>query len=98
MAKRRRRFTDEFKLEAVKMVIEQGRPVREVAESLGVSETGLHRWKTTYLERNGKSIPGQGALSPKDAEIRRLKKELAIARQERDILKKAAAYFANDKR
>ena len=41
MAKRRRRFTDEFKLEAVKMVIEQGRPVREVAESLGVSETGL---------------------------------------------------------
>ena len=64
MSKRRRRFTDEFKLEAVKMVIEQGRPVREVAESLGVSETGLHRWKTTYLERNGKSIPGPLPFAP----------------------------------
>ena len=72
--------------------------MREVAESLGVSETGLHRWKTTYLDGNDKSFPRQGALSPKDVEIKRLKKELAIARQERDILKKAAAYFANDKR
>ena len=96
MAKKRRRFTTEFKLEAVKMVVEQGRSVRSVADGLGISDTIVYRWMKKHVADGRVAEAGNGKLSPKDEEIKRLKRELAIARQERDILKKAAAYFAKD--
>ncbi len=90
MGKARRRFDEQFKREAVRFLEETGRPLREVAEELKVSEQALGRWRQKY---------GTGAgepLTPSEAaELRRLRREVAILRQERDFLKKATAYFAN---
>ena len=79
------------------MVVEQERTVREVAKNLGVNETVLHRWKAKFVEDGDLAFPGHGRLKPDDEELRRLRRELANARQERDILKKALAYFAKEK-
>jgi transposase len=97
MGKSRRQHSREFKLEAVKQVVEQGRPIGEVADGLGVNRNMLARWKKEFLVEGACAFPGQGKLTEVEEENRRLRRELAIARQERDILKKAAAYFANDK-
>ncbi len=97
MGKSRRKYSREFKLEAVKQIVEHSRSVASVAEGIGVHPSLLQRWKT-HLEKEGAfAFPGKGKPSETDEEVRRLRRELAIARQERDILKKAAAYFANDK-
>ena len=97
MGKSRRKFSREFKLEAVKQVVEQGRSVTEVAEGLGVNRNLLSRWKVQFEQSGEVAFPGHGRQTDVEEENRRLRKELAIARQERDILKKAAAYFANAK-
>ncbi len=97
MGKSRRRHSREFKLEAVKQVVEHGRPVSEVADSLGVNRNMLSAWKKQLLAEGALAFPGHGKQSEAEEEIRRLRRELAIARQEREILKKAAAYFANAK-
>lgn len=97
MGKKRRRYSREFKLDAVKLVVEQGRSVREAADGLGINRSLLQTWKKKFLEDGSVAFPGHGRLKPEDEELRALRKELARVRQERDILKKAAAYFANDK-
>ena len=97
MGKSRRKHSREFKLEAVKQVVERGRAVCEVADSLGVNRNMLSAWKQQLMTEGALAFPGQGRQSEADQEIASLRRELAIARQERDILKKAAAYFANDK-
>ena len=90
MGKARRKFDEAFRREAVRFLEETGRPVSEVAEELKVSQQSLSRWRRQY---------GTGqtdVLSPTDAaELRRLRREVEILRQERDFLKKATAYFAN---
>ena len=95
MVKKRRRYTREFKLDALKLVAE-GRPVAEVARNLGIHVNTLHGWRAQFAADPAAAFPGQGKQSDKDAEIRELKKRLRRAEQERDILKKAAAYFANE--
>ena len=97
MGKKRRKYTPEFKLDAVRLVVEQGRSVTEAADGLGIDRGLLHSWKKKFIEDGSVAFPGQGRLKPEDEELRALRKELARVRQERDILKKAAAYFANDK-
>ena len=97
MGKSRRKHSREFKLEAVKQVVEQGRTISEVADGLGINRNLLTRWKSQFLADGEVAFPGHGKQTDAQAEIKRLKRELAIARQERDILKKAAAYFANAK-
>ncbi len=99
MGSPRRKHSREFKLEAVKQVVQQGRSVTEVADGLGINRNMLTRWKTQFEEEGAVAFPGHGrrAETEAEAEIRRLKRELSIALQERDILKKAAAYFANAK-
>ncbi len=97
MGKSRRRHSLEFKLEAVRQVVEHGRQVSEVADSLGVNRNMLSSWKKKFEAEGEVAFPGHGRQTEAEAEIKRLKRELAIARQERDILKKAAAYFANAK-
>ena len=92
----RRRFSREFKVEAVKQVVEEGRTVSEVAGGLGIHPTLLSRWKVQLIIEGVFAIPDNEKEDDAEVEIRRLKKELAIARQERDILKKAAAYFARE--
>jgi len=89
MGKVRRRFEESFKREAVRFLEETGRPLREVAHELKVSEGALWRWRKQY------GTAPQEVLSPSEAaELRRLRREVEVLRQERDFLKKAAAYFA----
>jgi len=81
----------------VKQVVEQGRPMSEVADGLGVNRAMLTRWKAELAAEGTFAFPGNGKVNATDDELRRLRRELAIAQQERDILKKALAYFAKDK-
>jgi len=82
-------FSDEFKRDAVAQITERGYRVAEVSKRLGVSPHSLYEWKRKF------STPG-AADDGKDAEIRQLKRDLARVTEERDILKKATAYFAKD--
>jgi len=98
MSNKRRSYTREFKLDAVKMLIEQDRTAADVARSLGINPNLLLRWKNKFEEEGSLAFPGHGKLKPEDEEVRRLRRELAEARQERDILKKAMAYFVKERK
>ncbi len=97
MVKKRRRYTREYKLEAVDLVRESGRTVSEVARELGISPKTLHRWVKEVESRSPDSVfPGNGKRSPEEDELWRLRQELERVKQERDFLKKAAAYFVRE--
>jgi len=96
MAKRRRTYTREFKTEAVKLVTEQGYSVAEAARSLGVHETLLRSWKHALESKGADAFPGQGNPPAVEQELRRLRAENKRLLAERDILKKAAAFFARE--
>ena len=99
MAQERRQYTREFKIEAVRLVIEEERPLAQVARELDIGRNLLQRWKRE-MEGAGtaEAFPGNGKLSRQDEEIRRLRRELEQAKQENAFLKKAAAYFAKESR
>lgn len=90
--KQRRDFTNEFKTDAVKLVTEQGYTPSEVARRLGVNNSNVSRWVREHRRRleNPKNNPDL------EAEVKRLRKENKRLLMERDILKKAAAFFANE--
>ena len=90
----RKKYDKEFILEAVKLVVNQGRTVADVSQSLGIHENQLYRWKRDYLKDPENAFPGKGHMKPLEAENHRLRKELANAYQERDILKKVVAIFS----
>ncbi len=92
----RRQFSGEFKLEAVKLVKERRVSVAQAARDLEVHENVLRKWMREVAADAQQAFPGQGVMKPEAAEIERLKKENAKLRMERDILKKAAAYFAKE--
>jgi transposase len=94
MAKKRRIYAPEFKVEAVKLVTEQGYSVAEAARSLGIHETLLRSWKRALEAQGDQAFPGHGKLPPCEEELRRLRVEHQRLRAERDILKKATALFA----
>ena len=89
---RRRKFSAEFKREAVAMAEIKGATVRQVAADLGIGEGLLGRWRRELREHGENAYVGQGQA--RDEEMMRLKRELAKVRQERDFLKEAAAFFA----
>ena len=95
MPRKRSTYTPEFKLQAVKMILEQKLAVAEVARRLGVSQNLLHTWKKAVLADGTKAFPGSGHLTPQEEEIRKLKAEVKRLEAERDILKKATAFFAS---
>ena len=95
MAGKRKTYTAEFKLAAVKMILEQKLSVAEVARRLDVGENLLHTWKKAVLADGTKAFPGSGHLTPQEEEIRKLKAEVKRLEAERDILKKATAFFAS---
>src|SRR5215212_11400446 len=94
MARARKTYTPEFKLQAVKMITDQKLSVAEVARRLGVSENLLHTWKKAVAKDGTDAFPGSGHLTPLEEENRRLKAEVKRLETERDILKKATAFFA----
>ena len=94
----RRVFSREFKLEAVRLVRERGVTVRQAAKDLGIHENVLRSWVRVLAADAEQAFPGRGKMKPDDAEVARLRRELAKTRTERDILKKAIAYFAKDQR
>jgi transposase len=96
MPRPRRTYSPEFKTEAVKLVTEQGYSVAEAARSLGISENLIRNWKQALLDQGEHAFPGQGRLSPHEQELARLRAENKRLLAERDILKKAAAFFARE--
>ena len=92
----RRKFSREFKLEAVKLVRERGVSVSQAARNLDLHENVLRKWVREHVADPGSVFPGRGVMKPEQQEIERLRRELARMKAERDILKKAAAYFARD--
>ncbi len=96
MPRTRRTYTPEFKAEAVKLVAEQGYSVAEAARSLGISENLIRNWRRALQDQGEHAFPGRGNLSPFEEENRRLRAENQRLLVERDILKKAAAFFAKE--
>jgi transposase len=89
----RRKYTREFKVSAVKLVHEQGYTISQAAKSLGVDANSIRGWIAKFASEPGLAPKGDGALT---AEIQRLRKENARLLMEREILKKAAAFFAKE--
>ena len=93
---KRRQFSREFKLQAVKLVKNRGGSVAQASRDLDVHEYVLRKWVRELVADPHQAFPGQGVMKHEQAEIERLKKENAKLRMERDLLKKAAAYFARE--
>ena len=93
---KRRQFSREFKLEAVKLVKNRGVSVAQASRDIDVHENVLRKWVRELAADPQQAFPGQGVMKPEQAEIERLKKENAKLRMERDLLKKAAAYFERE--
>ena len=96
MSRPRRTYTPEFKIEAVKLVTEQGYSVAEAARSLGISENLIRNWKQALQDQGEHAFPGQGNLPAIEQELARLRAENKRLLAERDLLKKAAAFFARE--
>ena len=94
MAKLRRNYTREFKAQAVGRIAAQGKSLAEVARELGLGESLLRSWKVALAAQGEQAFPGKGKLTAGDEELRRLRVENQQLRRERDILKKAMAFFA----
>lgn len=92
----RKHFTPEFKREAVQLLESGSRPGSEIARELGIARNQLYKWQTELRARGSGAFPGSGMRKERATEIARLKRELARVTEERDILKKAAAYFARE--
>lgn len=92
----RRRFGREFKIEAVRLIKERGVSVAQAARDLDVHENVLRKWVRDLAADPVQAFPGHGQMKPEQLEIEKLRREVAKLKAERDILKKAAAYFARD--
>jgi len=88
-------YSKEFKREAVQLLRTSGRPVPQLAKELGVSQGSLRSWASQHDVDDGKS---EGLSSQEREELRRLRREVKILAEEREILKKAAAFFASESR
>ena len=93
--RKRKKYTQEFKEEAVKLVTEHGYQVSEASRNLGIHPNMLSRWKREILD-DDESLSGTGNLNDVQAELQRLRKENKRLKMEREILKKAAAFFAKE--
>lgn len=94
----RKKYTKEFREEAVKMVLSGGMSKAEVGRRLGVHQTQIGIWVQAVKADGPEAFPGKGKLKPQDEVLRRLEKENRDLKQENDFLKKTAAYFASQKK
>jgi len=92
--KKRKSYEQQFKIDAVNMVVNGNRSVASVARDLGIEVNLLHRWKRELTEDGSQAFPGKGRLSPQEEELRQLRRELEQAKEDREILKKALAFFS----
>ena len=92
----RRTFTSEYKLQAVQLVTEKGFSYAEAARQLGLRDTQIRAWKKQFDAEGAKAFPGQGNRSVLEEEVHRLRAENKRLVQERDLLKKATAFFARE--
>ena len=92
--RKRRKFSNEFKEEAIKLISEQGYTIAEAARNLGIHATQLSRWKKEIEEP--RTVDGFGDMTAMQAELKRLRKENKQLKMEREILKKAAVFFAKE--
>ncbi len=95
---RRRKFSREFKVEAVRMVTHGGHDLYEVARDLEIRPDMLQKWQRKVEQDGEGAFPGSGKLKAEDEEIRQLQRELRRVTEERDILKKAVAIFSDRRR
>jgi transposase len=91
-----KRYDRNFKIEVVRRVKVQGQKVSTLAKELGIHENTIYKWIGEINKDEVNAFPGSGYLKPEDAEIRRLKKENSTLKEENEILKKAAAFFAKN--
>jgi transposase len=97
MAKKRRTYTREFKLDTIQLAETSDKPIAEIERDLGLSVGQIHHWRRQLADEGKDAFPGKGHLKPQDELIRQLQRENEILRQERDILKKAISVFARAK-
>ena len=98
MRKTRKRYTREFKLEAVRLALESGEAASKIAKELGVHPNTLKAWIDELQTDPRNAFPGKGRMKPEAEEMQRLRREVARLRQELEFLKKTAAYFAKQSR
>ena len=96
--KKRKSYSREFKMEAVGLISKKGYSVAEASRNLGIDYSVLRRWKNQLADDPENAFPGKGKLKAPDEDLRRLKRELERVTEERDILKKALTYFAEDQK
>jgi transposase len=94
MKKVQRTYTAEFKREAVRLAQTSGKPIAHIARELDISDTSIHEWRKQLAAHEDEAFPGSGHQTAQEEELRRLKRELEVTRQERDILKKALMVFS----
>jgi transposase len=94
MQKTQRTFTREFKMEAVQIVHTSKKPLAQIARDLGIADSTLHHWRKLFSEQGEQAFPGSGHQTPQEEEMRHLKRENELLRQERDVLKKAIGIFS----
>ena len=94
----RKKHSKDFKLEAVRLATQPGASVKETAENLGIHPSQIQTWKRELRVDGDQAFPGNGRLKADDEEIRKLRLELKRVREERDILKKATLFFAQESR
>jgi len=92
----RKTYTKEFKFEAVRLAEESSQSYLQVARDLGVSNGSLSKWRDMYSQKKEKAFKNEVNLSSEAQEVKRLKLELMKVKEERDVLKKAVAYFAKN--
>lgn len=94
----RKKYSKEYKLDAVSLVLDQGYTVTEAAKSLEINRSVLQRWIKEFESDDGQAFRGNGKLTPEQTEIRRLKEENRRLKMEKEILKKATVFFAKETR
>ena len=92
----RKKYNKEFKLESIALADKIG--AYQASRDLGIANSSIYKWRKALALKGASAFPGNGRLSPEDEELRRLKRENAILQNERDILKKAIAFFAKANR
>jgi transposase len=94
MGKIQKTYTAEFKREAVQLAQTSGKSIAQVARELAISDTSIHQWRKELAEHASQAFPGSGHQTAQEEELRRLKRENEVLKQERDILKKAVGIFS----